>query len=92
MTTLAARFSQQEVSDSVLACFESCHELPSPSTVGSLRAGECAAEMMTLVHSARPNGHDVHGYRKDMQERLPAQPANRNEEPLPHRWQRSAPT
>lgn len=42
---------------------------------------------MSLVHSARLNEHDPHAYLKDILERLPAQPASRVEELLPHRWQ-----
>jgi len=42
---------------------------------------------MSLVHSARLNGHDPYAYLKDVLERLPTQPASRVEELLPHRWQ-----
>ena len=54
---------------------------------GSLRAGKRAAAVMSLVHSARLNGHDPYAYLKDVLERLPTQPASRIEELLPHRWQ-----
>lgn len=54
---------------------------------GSLRAGQRAAAVMSLIHSARLNGHDVHAYMKDILERLPTQPASRIDELLPHRWQ-----
>ena len=53
---------------------------------GSLRAGQRAAAIMTLIHSARLNGHDVYAYLKDILERLPSQPASRVDELLPHRW------
>jgi transposase len=53
---------------------------------GSLRAGQRAAVVMSLVHSARINGHDPYAYLKDVLERLPTQPASRIEELLPHRW------
>lgn len=53
---------------------------------GSLRAGKRAAAVMSLIHSARLNGHEVHAYMKDVLERLPSQPANRIEELLPHCW------
>ncbi len=53
---------------------------------GSLRAGQRAAAVMSLLHSARLNGHDVHAYMKDVLERLPTQPASRIGELLPHRW------
>jgi hypothetical protein len=54
---------------------------------GSLRAGKRAAAIMSLVHSARLNGHDPYVYLRDVLERLPTQPASRVEELLPHRWQ-----
>jgi len=54
---------------------------------GSLRAGKRAAAVMSLVHSARINGHDPYAYLKDILERLPTHPANRIDELLPHRWQ-----
>lgn len=57
---------------------------------GSLRAGKRAAAIMSLVHSARLNGHDPHVYLKDVMERLPTQPASRIGELLPHRWQPAA--
>ena len=57
---------------------------------GSLRAGKRAAAIMSLVHSARLNGHDPHVYLKDVMERLPTQSASRIGELLPHRWQQPA--
>jgi transposase len=53
---------------------------------GSLRAGKRAAAVMSLLHSARLNGHDPYAYLKDVLERLPTQPASRVQELLPHRW------
>ena len=53
---------------------------------GSLRAGKRAAAVMSLVHSARLNGHEPHAYLRDVLERLPTQPASRIGELLPHRW------
>ncbi|CAN5885858.1 IS66 family transposase [soil metagenome] len=53
---------------------------------GSLRAGKRAAAVMSLVHSARINGHDPYVYLKDVLERLPTHPARRIDELLPHRW------
>ena len=53
---------------------------------GSLRAGKRAAAIMSLVHSARLNGHDPYTYLKDVLERLPTQPARRTHELLPHLW------
>ncbi|WP_418319047.1 IS66 family transposase [Piscinibacter sakaiensis] len=54
---------------------------------GSLRAGKRGAAVMSLVHSARINGHDPRAYLQDVLERLPTQPASRIEELLPHCWQ-----
>lgn len=53
---------------------------------GSLRAGKRAAAIMSLVHSAKINGHDPYAYLKDVLERLPTHPASRIDELLPHRW------
>jgi transposase len=53
---------------------------------GSQRAGERAANVMSLIQSAKLNGHDPYRYLKDVLERLPTQPASRLEELLPHRW------
>jgi hypothetical protein len=53
---------------------------------GSLRAGKRAAAIMSLVHSARINGHDPFAYLKDILERLPTHPASQIDELLPHRW------
>lgn len=41
---------------------------------------------MSLVQSARINGHDPYSYFKDVLERLPTHPASRINELLPHRW------
>jgi transposase len=53
---------------------------------GSLRAGQRAAAVMTLVQSAKLNELDPYVYLTDVLERLPTQPASRLEELLPHRW------
>jgi transposase len=53
---------------------------------GSLRAGQRAAAIMSLIQTAKLNGHDPYSYLKDVLERLPTQPASRIEELLPHRW------
>ncbi len=53
---------------------------------GSLRAGQRAAAVMSLIHSARLNGHDAYAYMKDILERLPSQRASRIGELFPHRW------
>ena len=54
---------------------------------GSLRAGQRAAAVMSLIQSARLNGHDPYAYLKDVLTRLPTHRASRIEELLAHRWQ-----
>jgi transposase len=54
---------------------------------GSELAGQRAAVVMSLVQSAKLNGHDPHAYLRDVLERLPSHPASRIEDLLPHRWQ-----
>ena len=54
---------------------------------GSQRAGERAANVMSLIQSAKLNGHDPYRYLKDVLDRLPTQRASQLEELLPHRWQ-----
>jgi len=54
--------------------------------VGSEQAGERAAIVMSLVQSAKLNGHDPHAYLRDVLQRLPTQLNSRIEELLPHRW------
>jgi transposase len=55
--------------------------------VGSELAGQRAAMVMSLVQSARLNGHDPWAYLRDVLQRLPTQLNSRIEELLPHRWQ-----
>jgi transposase len=54
---------------------------------GSELAGQRAAIVMSLVQSAKLNGHDPWAYLRDVLDRLPAQLNSRIEELLPHRWQ-----
>lgn len=54
--------------------------------VGSELAGQRAAIIMSLVQSARLNGHDPWAYLRDVLERLPTLPYSRLAELLPHRW------
>ena len=53
---------------------------------GSLRSGKRAAAIMSLIQSARMNGHDPYAYLKDVLTRLPTQKASEVEQLLPHRW------
>ena len=59
---------------------------------GSLRAGKRAAAVMSLIQSAKMNGHDPYAYIKDVLTRLPTQKASQIEELLPHRWQQATTT
>jgi len=54
---------------------------------GSLRAGQRAAAVMSLIQSAKLNGHDPYAYLKDVLMRLPTQQDRDIEELLPHQWQ-----
>lgn len=54
---------------------------------GSLRAGQRAAAVMSLIQSAKLNGHDPYAYLKDVLMRLPTQQNSDIEELLPHQWQ-----
>ena len=58
---------------------------------GSLRAGQRAAVIMSLIQSAKLNGHDPYRYLKDVLDRLPTHPASRITELLPHRWKPTQP-
>ena len=54
---------------------------------GSLRAGQRAAAVMSLIQSAKLNGHDPFAYLKDVLTRLPVHKNSQIGELLPHRWQ-----
>lgn len=53
---------------------------------GSLRSGKRAAAIMSLVQSARMNGHDPYAYLKDVLTLLPMQLASEITDLLPHKW------
>ena len=53
---------------------------------GSLRGGQRAAAVMSLIQSAKQNRHDPHAYLKDVLTRLPMHMNNQIDELLPHRW------
>jgi transposase len=54
---------------------------------GSLRAGQRAAAVMSLIQSAKLNRHDPYAYLKDFLARLPTHNNSHIEELLSHRWQ-----
>ncbi|RON80753.1 IS66 family transposase [Pseudomonas fluorescens] len=53
---------------------------------GSLRSGKRAAAIMSLIQSARMNGHDPYAYLKDVLTRLPTQRASEIGQLLPYQW------
>ncbi|MFM1987982.1 MAG: hypothetical protein RJA99_939 [Pseudomonadota bacterium] len=53
---------------------------------GSLRAGQRAAAVMSLINSAKINGLDPWAYMADVLERLPTTKMAAISELLPHRW------
>ena len=71
----------------LLRSCEAWHERNNWLFAGSLRAGQRAAAVMSLIQSARMNGHDPYAYLKDVHTRLPTHKASRIDELLPHRWQ-----
>ena len=54
---------------------------------GSLRAGQRAAAIMSLIQSAKLNGHDPYAYLKDVLTKLPTHKNSQIAQLLPHRWQ-----
>lgn len=54
---------------------------------GTETAGRRAAAIMSLIESAKLNGHDPFAYLKDILARLPTQPNSRIAELLPYHWQ-----
>jgi transposase len=53
---------------------------------GSLRSGQRAANIMSLIQSAKINGLNPQAYLKDVMERLPTQRASEIDALLPHNW------
>ena len=53
---------------------------------GSLRSGRRAAAIMSLIQSAKLNGHEPYAYLKDVLMRLPTQKASAIDELLPQHW------
>ena len=54
---------------------------------GSLRSGKRAAAIVSLIQSARLNGHDPYAYLKDVLRRLPTQRVSEIKQLLPHKWE-----
>ena len=75
------------------ALFRSCygkHERKAWLYFGSELAAKRAAMVMSLVQSARLNGHNPWEYLRDVLARLPTHLNSSLEELLPHRWQPAA--
>jgi transposase len=53
---------------------------------GTLMAGQRAAAIMSLIQSAKLNGHDPYAYLKDVLRRLPTHRSSDIDTLLPHRW------
>ncbi len=53
---------------------------------GTQLAGQRAAAIMSLIQSAKLNGHNPHAYLKDVLTRLPTHPNSRIDELMPHLW------
>ncbi len=53
---------------------------------GTLMAGQRAVAVMSLIQSAKLNGHDPYAYLKDVLARLPTYPTRDIGLLLPHRW------
>jgi len=60
--------------------------------VGTLLAGQRAASIMSLIQTAKLNGHDPYAYLRDVLTRLPTQMNSDLGDLLPHRWKPSAAT
>lgn len=58
---------------------------------GSLRSGQRVAAVMTLIQSAKLNGHDPYAYLTDVLTRLPTQKNNTIDDLLPHNWNPAIP-
>ena len=54
--------------------------------VGSQQAGERAGNVLSLIESAKLNGHDPWAYLKDVFERLPTLKNRDLAQLLPHNW------
>ncbi len=58
--------------------------------MGSQLAGERAAVLMSLIESAKLNGHDPWAYLKDVFERLPTLKNRDLAQLLPHNWRQAS--
>jgi len=70
----------------LLRLCEASHNRKNWLFVGSQQAGERAAVVMSLIESAKLNGHDPWAYLKDVFERLPTLKDRDLAQLLPHNW------
>ena len=75
-----------KVEFALLRSCQASHDRKAWLFAGSELAGRRAAMVMSLVQSARLNGHEPWAYLKDVLERLLEHPNHRIDELLPHRW------
>ena len=68
------------------ASYEGSHDRKNWLFVGSQQAGERAAVVLSLIESAKLNGHDPWAYLKDVFERLPTLKQRDLAQLLPHNW------
>ena len=89
--------SENKTMDSIVAYRQDRLKVPRPDAyhkrknwlfVGSQLAGERAAVLMSLIESAKLNGHDPWAYLKDVFERLPTLKNRDLAQLLPHNWRR----
>lgn len=73
-----------EAYDGIWACASLLHCERSRFFAGSLRSGQRAANIMTLIQSAKLNGLDPYAYLSDVLKRLPTHKVTQIEDLLPH--------
>ena len=69
---------------------EASHDRKNWLFVGSQEAGERAGNILSLIESAKFNGHDPWAYLKDVFERLPTLKNRDLAQLLPHNWRAPA--
>jgi len=74
----------------LLRSCEYSHERKNWLFSGSLAAGARAADIMSLIQTAKMNALEPLAYLTDVLTRLPTQPNSRIDELLPTRWQPAA--
>jgi hypothetical protein len=88
LTTMAARWPASSLPTNIDArrLCEASHKRRAWKFVGSEFPGQRAAIIMSLVQSARMNGHEPWAYLRDVLQRLPTLRNSQLDALLPHRW------